>query len=40
MSFMGLFPTERERRSVLEEAQYAIDRHGDRAEDALKAKAA
>lgn len=39
MSFMGLFPSERERRLAAEEAAYALDRHGDEAAAVLLMKA-
>lgn len=39
MSFMGLFPGKHERRLARDEAIAAIERHGDRAEAALRDKA-
>jgi hypothetical protein len=39
MSFMGLFPSEQERRLARDEAAAAIDLHGDRAETILLMKA-
>lgn len=40
MSFMGFFPNEQERRLAREEAAYALEKHGDRAAEALADKAA
>jgi hypothetical protein len=39
MSFMGLFPSDRERRVADEEAAYALDKHGDQAAMVLLMKA-
>jgi len=39
MSFMGLFPNERERRLAQDEAASAIERYGDRAAIVLLMKA-
>jgi hypothetical protein len=39
MSFMGLFPSDRERQVASEEAAYALDKHGDQAAMALLMKA-
>jgi hypothetical protein len=39
MSFMGLFPSDRERRVADEEAAYALDKHGDQAATVLLMKA-
>lgn len=35
MSFMGLFPKDREKRLARDEAAYAIEKHGDEAGDVL-----
>ena len=39
MSFMGLFPSDRERRLARDEADAALDNHGDQAEMILLMKA-
>ncbi len=39
MSFMGIFPSVRERRLASEEGAYAIDKYGDRADEILLLKA-
>ena len=39
MSFMGLFPNNRERKLASEEAAYALEKHGDGAALALLEKA-
>ncbi|MBA2935021.1 hypothetical protein HZF05_13035 [Sphingomonas sp. CGMCC 1.13654] len=39
MSFMGFFPSDRERRLARDEAVEAIDKHGDQAETILLMKA-
>jgi hypothetical protein len=38
MSFMGLFPTKREKRLARDEASYAVEKHGAEAGDILTKK--